>query len=82
MQLPALTLPPIPHFATTILVSLPVLLGIFVLFLIVYCVISSVLIYHWVAYGMGSAGIWVGAALYIFVSLSLFFVSFSALHYF
>lgn len=82
MQLPALTLPPIPHFAISLFVSLPVLVGIFILFLLVYGAISAVLIYHWVAYGMGSFGIWIGATLYIFISLVLFSVSLSALHYF
>ena len=52
------------------------------LFFMVYLILSVVLMYHWSAYGMRSFGIFVGEAVFTFVSIVLFALAFMALTYF
>jgi hypothetical protein len=84
MELPKLSMPAFLqiNISLSTFVNAPVLWVIFGVFFIIYAIISLVLIYHWIAYGMRSKGIMVGATLFIFVSIALFSVSLSALYYF
>ena len=81
LQLPNI-LPTLPHISGVSFISTPVLMVMFLLFLIFYGIISSILIYHWIAYGMRSAGILVGQTLFLFISLILFTIAGLAIHYF
>ena len=81
MELPTI-IPNLPHIQTSLFINVPVLVITLLVFLFVYLVITSVLVYHWSAYGMQSRGILVGESLFIVVSAVLFVVSGLAITYF
>ncbi len=81
MQLPQL-IPALPHISTSFFINTPVLIGIMAVFLVLYLIISSVLVYHWHAYGMQSHGILVGETLFIFISAVLFVIAGLSINYF
>ena len=81
-DLPALPFQSLPFDKLLFLLNTPVLIVIFVLFSIVYAIVSIVLIYHWSSYGMRSAGVLIAETLFIFVSVILFGVASFALYYF
>jgi len=82
MQIAPLTMPSLPFVNAAFFVNVPVLLGILVIFFIVYAIISSLLVYHWTAYGMYSITVMVTMLLFIFVSVGLFSVAALAIGYF
>ena len=82
METPKLILPDLPHIHLSLFVNAPVLFGILILFFAFYVTVSSVLMYHWSAYGMRSSGILVGETLFLFVSVVLFVISVLSIHYF
>lgn len=55
-----------------VFINKPVLLGIFLIFFVIYFILSAVLFYHWHAYGMRSRGIVVAETLFFIVSIGLF----------
>ena len=81
MELPTI-IPNLPHIQTSLFINIPVLVIVLLVFLFVYLVITSVLVYHWSAYGMQSKGILIGESLFIVVSAVLFVVSGLAITYF
>ena len=81
MQLPTLSLPAIPHLSVSVVINLPILIGVLVVFFIVYCAVSSVVMYHWYSYGMSSPGILVAETLFFLVTVVMFMVSGLALSY-
>ena len=82
MQLAPLTMPPLPFINTAFLVNVPVLVIILVLFFIVYTIISSLLMYHWTAYGMYSGAVMFTMLLFLFVSVGLFSTAVLGIGYF
>jgi len=84
MEFPKFVMPAFPnfHISMATFINTPVLWIIFGIFFIVYALISIVLVYHWIAYGMKSRGVIIGAVLFISVSIVLFSVSLSAIYYF
>jgi hypothetical protein len=82
MQLPVLTLPAFPHISASLFINPTVLIFVLVAFCFLYILVSSVLMYHWSAYGMGSPGILVGETLFIFISVILFVISGLSIYYF
>ncbi len=75
-------MPPLPFVNAAFLVNIPVLVGILVLFFIVYAIISSALVYHWAAYGMYSHTVMLTMALFLFVSVGLFSTAVLGIGYF
>ena len=82
MQVPPLFIPALPHISWSVFINTPILIIILTLFFIVYAIITSILMYHWSAYGMKSSGILVGQTLFLFVSVILFVIAGLAVHYF
>lgn len=76
------TLPTIPTFHLSILVSKPILIGILFVFFVLYSIVSGVLLYHWSAYGMRSPGIVVAESFYFFVSIVLFVFAGLSIYYY
>ncbi len=66
----------VPDFAKWIDFSyfdnVPILMIVFIVFSIIYFIVSCVLFYHWSRYGMKSSGVIIAEILYISVSLALF----------
>jgi hypothetical protein len=63
-------------------VSTPFLIIVFVIFALLYVLVSCILVYHWSKYGMRSPGIVIAEILFLFVSLALFwFASLAILYY-
>ena len=79
---PSLSMPGALHIDLSLLINLTVLTVIFVLFIVCYVILSSVLMYHWSAYGMRSHGILVSRFLFLFISVILFVIAGLALSYF
>lgn len=77
-----LIIPSFPELNISFVLNIPVLLVILVLFFIFYSVITSVLVYHWRAYGMKSAGILAAESLFFAVSVILFVTAGVSLFYF
>ncbi len=48
-----------------------VLLGLFIIFLISYVIVSASLFYHWYAYGMKNKNVFIAEVLFSFVSIFL-----------
>jgi hypothetical protein len=82
MEMPTLPLPTLPHISLAFLFNVPVLVVILILFAIFYSIVSSVIVYHWHAYGMQSQGILVAESLYIIVTAALFVSAGLSLFYF
>lgn len=85
IQFPTLSqnsMPGLKAISFTFLSNMPVLLSIFVVFIVGYIIVSIVLFYHWSAYGMQHRGILLAEALYTAVSVVLLGVASLALHYF
>ncbi|HBD24807.1 MAG: hypothetical protein A2566_00080 [Candidatus Zambryskibacteria bacterium RIFOXYD1_FULL_40_13] len=81
MQLSQYLGPILPDFVTSFLAGIPVFLIILVIFFIMYCIVSVILIYHWTQYGMKSVTVLFAETLFVFVSLFLFTLSFMSLNY-
>lgn len=77
-----LIVPSFPKLSLDYLLNVPVLMVILVLFLIFYSVVTSVLVYHWRAYGMKSKGILAAESLFFAVSVVLFVSAGVSLFYF
>lgn len=77
-----LIVPSFKNINFSVFLSRPILLIVLVLFFLVYSVLSSVIIYHWNAYGMKSYGILAMESLFLFVSLVLFVIAGTAMTYF
>ncbi len=69
-------------FSLAFLISPMTLYIVLILFGVVYIIVTSVLMYHWSAYGMRSPGILIGETLFVLVSLILFMVASLAIYYF
>lgn len=82
MQLPSLTLPSLPSVNLSFIINSSVLTLILSLFFVLYLIVSIVLFYHWISYGMRSAGIVVAEVLFSMVSVTLFVVAGLAIHYY
>ena len=82
MNLVQPTFPSIPHLSLSLVVSMPVLLTIFGLFLIFYLIVSFTLFYHWIYYGMYSKGVIIVEALFSIVSVLLIIFASLGLYYF
>jgi hypothetical protein len=82
MELPTFGLPVPTSLNLAFFINTPVLIGILVLFSVVYAIATGVLVYHWSMYGMRSPGILVGETLFLFVSLVLFVFAGLAISYF
>ena len=59
----------------SVFLSKPILMIVFVVFFLVYSVLSGVIIYHWNAFGMKSGGIVIAESVFLFVSVVLFVVA-------
>jgi hypothetical protein len=75
--IPNLTLPDFLKTPLSNIHSTTVLLGIFIIFSLIYITVSGILIYHWQAYGMNSKGIVIGRTLFLLVSVILYFIAVS-----
>ncbi len=80
-ELPPLALPGFPQVNLSWLFSSPLLIVIFILFSLIYAIITVVLFYHWYQYGMKHRGILIAEALFVLVSFVCFGVSLTALNY-
>ncbi len=81
MELPPLSLPTFPDINLSFFISTPVLKIILGLFFLAYFMVSVVLFYHWISYGMRSLGILATETLFTSVSVILFIVAGLALYY-
>ena len=72
----------LPVLSLPIVISSQALFILLALFFVVYAIISGVLVYHWSAYGMRSAGIVVAELLFLMVSIALFVFSILAIYYY
>lgn len=68
------------HFS--VFLSRPILLIVLGLFLSVYVVLSSIIIYHWHAYGMKSKGVYLAETVFLLVTIVLFALSAVSITYF
>lgn len=82
METTTFSFPQIPGFSLHIVFNRPMLMVVFVIFFLIYAVLSSVIFYHWSAYGMRSAGIMFARSLFIFVSIVLFVMAGFSIFYF
>lgn len=82
MELPAYGIPAFPDFNLPTYINSPVLIGVLILFSVVYAITTGVLVYHWSAYGMRSPGIIVAETIFLFVSLVLFVFAGLAISYY
>ena len=82
MDSSVISLPSLPSINFAVVVSSTVLLIVLGVFFIIYLIISSVLFYHWNAYGMGSRGIVFGESIFLIVSVCLFVVAFLSASYY
>lgn len=82
MELPSFGMPDFPSVSLAFFVNTTGLIVVLVLFSIIYAAITSVLVYHWSAYGMRNPGILVAEALFLFVSLVLFVFAGLAISYY
>lgn len=80
--MPLSSLPSLPAIHFTFALSSSFLLGVLGLFGLFYIIMSAVLFYHWITYGMGSHGIHVGEVLFFAVSIFVFAVAFFSASYF
>jgi len=72
----------LPQIRLSLFINIPVLIIFFFIFFVFYAIISSVIVYHWSAYGMKSRGIIIAEALFFGVSFALFAVATLSLFYF
>lgn len=77
-----LIIPTLPEIKASFILNVPVLFTILILFLIFYGIVTSVLVYHWRAYGMKSKGILAAESMYFTVSVILFVTAGVSLFYF
>lgn len=82
MENPAQLLPPLPHVKLSFFINTPIMFGILLAFFVIYSLASSVLVYHWSAYGMRSQGIIFAESIFIFVSIVLFVMAGVSIIYF
>ncbi|MSU45076.1 MAG: hypothetical protein EXS47_00365 [Candidatus Zambryskibacteria bacterium] len=82
MELPSFGMPNFPSISLSFFINTTGLIVVLALFSIVYVVITSVLVYHWSAYGMRNPGILVAETLFLFVSLVLFVFAGLAISYY
>lgn len=73
METPALNLPAFPVFNVAFTLTPTILLGVLFVFGLFYLIITGILFYHWISYGMGNRGVHTAEILFISVS-ALFFV--------
>lgn len=81
MDLSQVILPVFPNISLSFLANTPLLLIIFIAFFIVYLIITIVLVYHWVEYGMRNGAVVLAELVFVLVSTVLFIISFLALNY-
>jgi len=83
LSIPKYVPPEITKFIDmSLILNTPVLIVVFVVFVIVYFTISIILMYHWSRYGMKAPGILIAEILYVFVSASLFLFASLALSFY
>lgn len=82
MQAPIIEFPKVPFLNLDLLANYPVLLGLLCLFGIFYLIITGVLFYHWISYGMGNHGVYIAEILFVSVSALFFVVAFLSASYF
>lgn len=82
MVLPNLNIPTFLHIPYSLFVNLPIFLIILSVFFVLYTVITSVLMYHWLTYGMKSPGVLVAESLFLLISVVLFVIAGMALSLF
>ncbi len=72
----------VPGMDLSLFLNTTTLSIVFIIFLIAYCTVSSVLVYHWSAYGMRHSGVLVAETLFICVSVVLLTVAGISVSYF
>ncbi len=77
-----LIVPSFKNINFSVFLSRPILLVVFVVFFLIYAVLTAVIIYHWKAYGMKSPGIIAMEGIFLFVSLVLFVIAGTSMTYF
>lgn len=65
----------IPSFGLNFGLSFTALVSVFIIFLMLYILYSSVLIYHWASYGMKSPEVVFAETLFSLVSIILFVIA-------
>ena len=81
-QFPPLQMPNLPFLKLSFILNVPVLTGALIIFFIGYVILTSVLMYHWSAYGMRHQGVLIARTLFLLVSAVLFIIALLALSYF
>lgn len=76
------TIPALPSMSVPFLENVPILFIIFVMFFIVYVIMSVVLVYHWGQYGTHKGMMIFVEAVFTVVSVGLLTVAFLALNYY
>jgi len=82
MQAPTLPLPSFALLHLSFVLTPTVLIGLLFLFGVFYLVITGILFYHWVSYGMGNHGIYLAEILFITVSVLFFITAFLSASYY
>lgn len=82
MQAPILEFPKIPFLNLEFLSTYPILMYVLYIFGVFYLIITGILFYHWISYGMGSHGVYVAEILFVSVSILFFVIAFLSLSYF
>lgn len=80
MEIPTIALS--TSFKLGYLINKPVLIFVFIFFLIIYIIISGILRYHWHNYGMRNAGIIFAQSLFFLVSIVLFVIMGLTIYYY
>ena len=82
-QIPKLSVAGLPHFTNfngLSFLSFPILVGILIVFFVLYLIVTLILMYHWSEYGMKSRGVIFGRLVFLCGSAFLFFVAITALN--
>ncbi len=78
----SLIFPVIPTFESTFLVGTSTLVLIYIVFIMIYVVLSAVLIYHWSEFGMKSPEVVFAKSLFTLVSIILLSVAGLSIFYY
>ncbi len=67
--------PVLPNFEASFLIGKPMLIVVYVVFILLYVLLSAVLIYHWSEFGMKSREVIFAESLFTLVSVILLLVA-------
>lgn len=81
MELPSFSFPPILDIKLSLILNTTVLSALLIIFSVFYVVVTSILLYHWSAYGMKTRGIVLAESVFLSVTLVLFCTSIVSLFY-